>query len=203
MKFKKLLYTVLLSAGCLSASAQAPETVTVDAFNHHWYVQAQAGAQYTLGEVCFGDLISPNVQVAGGYQFTPVWGLRLAVDAWQSKGGFQSITTPTQNKYTWKWYYVAPSFDVTCDLVNLIAGYKADRVFNCGILAGVGANIFFSNGEAQTANGQIVREQLAAGNNPANPFLEKLWDGTVPVSWVALVHMQTSVSPEEFLWAWK
>ena len=178
MKFKKLLYTVLLSAGCMSASAQAPQTVTVDAFNHHWFVQAQAGAQYTLGEVCFGDLISPNVQVAGGYQFTPVWGLRLAVNAWQSKGGVELRTTGTT--YNWKWNYVAPTVDVTCDLVNLIAGYKADRFFNCGVLAGVGANIFFSNGEAIAANGQIVNELRANNNNCANPFLEKLWDGTVP-----------------------
>jgi outer membrane protein OmpA-like peptidoglycan-associated protein len=168
MKFKKLLYTVLLSAGCLTASAQAPETVTVDAFNPHWFVQAQAGAQYTLGEICFGDLISPNVQVAGGYQFTPVWGLRLAVNAWQSKGGVTLLETG--NTYKWKWNYVAPSVDVTCDLVNLIAGYKADRVFNCGVLAGVGANIFFSNGEAIDANAQIGK----------GLFLKNLWDGTVP-----------------------
>ena len=143
MKFKKILYTVLLSAGCLTASAQAPETVTVDAFNHHWFVQAQAGAQYTLGEICFGDLISPNVQVAGGYQFTPVWGLRLAVNAWQSKGGVQMLSDP-QNTYKWKWNYVAPSVDVTCDLVNLIAGYKANRLFNCGVFWQVLVQIFSS-----------------------------------------------------------
>ena len=164
MKFKKLLYTALLSAGCLTASAQAPETVTIDAFNHHWFVQAQAGAQYTLGEVCFGDLISPNVQVAGGYQFTPVWGLRLAVNAWQSKGGITLLQT--DNTYKWKWNYVAPTVDVTCDLVNLIAGYKADRLFNCGILAGVGANVFFSNGDAIDKNTMIVNELRGIGNNP-------------------------------------
>ena len=177
MKFKKLLYTVLLSAGCLSASAQTPETVTVDAFNHHWFVQAQAGAQYTLGEVCFGDLISPNVQVAGGYQFTPVWGLRLAVNAWQSKGGITLLQT--NNTYTWKWNYVAPTVDVTCDLVNLIAGYKADRFFNCGLLAGIGANVFFSNGDASDKNALIVNELRGLRNNPANPFLANLWDGTL------------------------
>ena len=177
MKFKNFIYTVLLSAGCMSASAQAPETVTVDAFNHHWFVQAQAGAQHTLGEICFGDLISPNVQVAGGYQFTPVWGLRLAVNAWQSKGGVTLLQT--DNTYKWKWNYVSPTLDVTCDLVNLIAGYKADRFFNCGILAGVGTNIFFSNGEAITANSQIYNELKGIGNNPTPLFLANLWDGTL------------------------
>ena len=77
----------MLSAGCLSASAQASQTVTVEEFNHHWFVQGQVGAQYTLGEIKFGSLLSPNVQVAGGYQFTPVWGLRLAVNIPTSGNG--------------------------------------------------------------------------------------------------------------------
>jgi len=179
MKLKKLLYTVLLSAGCLSASAQAPETVTVEEFNHHWFVQAQAGAQHTLGEVKFGDLISPNVQIAGGYQFTPVWGLRLAVNAWQSKGG---STLTTGSVYKWKWNYVAPSIDVTCDLVNLICGYKPDRFFNAGIIGGVGVNIAFNNDEAIAANPQIVNE--LRGTTAFVPggdvmYLEKLWGGTI------------------------
>ena len=170
MKFKKLLYTVLLSAGCMTASAQTPETVTVDVFNHHWYVQAQAGAQYNLGEVSFGDLISPNVQLAGGYQFTPVWGLRLAVNAWQSKGGSEL----TSGIYKWKYNYVAPTIDVTCDLVNLIGGYKPNRVVTAGVLAGIGTNIAFNNDEAIAANSQIMKTYGTGGL-----FLENLWDGTI------------------------
>ena len=179
MKFKKLLYTVLMSAGCLSASAQTQDSVIiVDGFNHHWYVQAQAGAQETLGEVKFGDLLSPNVQIAGGYQFTPVWGLRLAVNAWQSKGG---STLTNGNTYKWKFNYVAPTVDVTCDLVNLIGGYKPNRVVTAGVLAGVGANIAFNNDEAITACGDILRE-LRGTTVPAGGdvmYLENLWDGTI------------------------
>ena len=182
MKFKKLLYTVLMSAGCLTASAQAPKTETVDAFNHHWYVQAQAGAQYTLGEVKFSDLLSPNIQIAGGYQFTPVWGLRLAVNAWQSKGGSDLNTGST---YNWKFNYVAPTIDATCDLVNLIGGWKPNRVVNAGVLAGLGANFAFHNDEAITASRQILNELGGAGLAP-NPiagdvmYLENLWSGCIP-----------------------
>ena len=179
MKFRKLLYTVLMSAGCMSASAQTPETVTVDTFNHHWFVQGQIGAQYTLGEIKFGDLISPNIQVAGGYQFTPVWGLRLAINAWQSKGG--STLRESGNTYKWKFNYIAPTVDVTFDLVNLIAGYKPDRVFNAGLLAGIGANIAFNNDEAIVASQQIRNELGTAYNvQPGDVmYLDNLWDGTV------------------------
>ena len=180
MKFKKLLYTVLMSAGCMSASAQTSETVTVDAFNHHWFVQGQIGAQYTLGEIKFGDLISPNLQVAGGYQFTPVWGLRLAINAWQSKGG--STLRGSGNTYKWKFNYIAPTVDVTCDLVNLIGGYKPDRVVTAGLLAGIGANFAFNNDEAIVARQQIANElgpaaDIAAGGDVM--YLDNLWSGSV------------------------
>ena len=65
MKLKRIVYACLLAAGCLNASAQAT-TATEDAFNAHWYVQAQGGAQYNVGEVKFGKLLTPNVQLAGG-----------------------------------------------------------------------------------------------------------------------------------------
>ena len=54
----------MLTAGCLSASAQEADTKEV--FNPHWYVQAQAGIQNTLGEVKAKDLISGNAQIAAG-----------------------------------------------------------------------------------------------------------------------------------------
>ena len=137
MKFRKLLYTALLSAGCMSASAQAPETVTVEAFNPHWFVQAQAGAQYTLGEVCFGDLVSPNIQVAGGYQFTPVWGLRLAVNAWQSKGGSDGFSIKrrlagTEEEFTEVAQVSTPSFSDESLPSNTGFEYRIDSLLDTG-----------------------------------------------------------------------
>lgn len=168
MNFKKILYTALFAAGCLSASAQM--TQTVETFNHHWFIQAQGGAQYTLGEVSFDKLISPNAQIAAGYQFTPVWGLRLSVNGWQSKGGSK---TTLGRKY-WKWNYVSPTVDATMDLTNLLGGYKK-RLVSVGLLAGLGANIGWENDEA---NRLVTTGTL--GNPVGNDvtYLRYLWDGT-------------------------
>ncbi len=170
MNIKKILYTALFAAGCLTASAQRTETV--ETFNHHWFVQAQGGAQYNLGEVKFSKLLTPNVQIAGGYQFTPVWGLRLAVNGWQSKAG----STLNTGNYYWKWKYVSPTVDVTCDLVNWIGGYKP-RLVSAGLLAGLGANIGWNNDNAWDVHNMMIADHGFAINSDV-AYLRYLWDGT-------------------------
>ena len=171
MKLKRIVYACLLAAGCLNASAQAT-TATEDAFNAHWYVQAQGGAQYNVGEVKFGKLLTPNVQLAGGYQFTPIWGLRLAVNGWQSKAG-SNLTT---GKYYWKWNYVSPTLDATLNLTNWIGGYKK-RLVDVGLLAGLGANIAWDNDEANQVNADMrAAHGFPSGSDVA--FLHYLWDDT-------------------------
>ena len=153
MKFGKFLLAAALMVVSLSASAQETERVE---FNHHWFLQLQGGANYTLGEADFNKLISPAAQVAIGYQFTPVWALRLAVNGWEGKGGFADNTT-------YKWNYVAPALDVKINLVNAIAGWNPKRVFGLNIIAGVGANIGFNNVEQNVVGGWA---------------LNNWWDGT-------------------------
>ena len=153
MKIGKFLLAAALMVSGLTASAQETERVE---FNHHWFLQLQGGASYTLGEADFSKLISPAAQVAVGYQFTPTWALRLAVNGWESKGGFADNST-------YKWNYVTPALDVKINLVNAIGGWSPKRVFGLNIIAGVGANIGFNNDDAQA----ITAYQL--GN---------LWDGT-------------------------
>jgi outer membrane protein OmpA-like peptidoglycan-associated protein len=174
MKFKKIIMSAVLLAGCFTASAQQ-ETATKEVFNPHWFVQAQMGGQYTLGEVKFGDLLSLNAQVAGGYKFSPVWALRLAVSGWQSKSG--SDLTYMGNGLgveTWKYKYIAPTVDVTCNITSWILGYNPKRIFDAGILAGVGANIGWDNGEAAALQ-QRVQPNVA--NEPAH-YMTLLWTGT-------------------------
>ena len=165
-----------LLAGCFTASAQQPQAADAkpcNGFAPHWYVQAQIGGQYTLGEVKFGDLVSGNLQVAGGYNFTPVWGLRLALDTWQSKGG-TDLSYLGLGEQTWKWNYIAPTVDVTCDLTNWILGYKPNRVCNFGLLAGIGANIGWNNDEANDLRAQILGRPFT---DPAHQMVY-CWDGT-------------------------
>lgn len=140
MKIGKFLLAAALMVSGLTASAQETERVE---FNHHWFLQLQGGASYTLGEADFSKLISPAAQVAVGYQFTPTWALRLAVNGWESKGGFADNTN-------YKWNYVTPALDVKINLVNAIGGWSPKRVFGLNIIAGVGANIGFNNVDGPT-----------------------------------------------------
>ncbi len=189
MKLKKIFMSAALLAGCVFASAQqqqaapqaAPQAAgkTCEAFAPHWFVQAQIGGQYTLGEVDFSDLLSGNLQATVGYNFTPVWGLRLAIDAWQSKGGtdFSNYTNDLRNLgvKTWKYNFIAPTLDVTCDLTNWILGYKANRVCNFGLLAGIGANFAWNNDDAGSVRNLVFATD--ATQDPAHQ-MSLYWDGT-------------------------
>ena len=172
MNIKKVLFTAALALGIMSASAQEQQTIEV--FNPHWYIQLQGGAQYTLGERDFSDLISPNAQVTVGYNFNPIVGARLSVNAWQSKAG----STIENIEYAWKWKYVAPSVDVTVNLSNLVCGYKANRIFNLGIFAGLGANIAFDNDEAVNVNNRLNALYPGYVRPSADQWLRYIWDGT-------------------------
>ena len=177
MKMKKTILSCLLALGFLSASAQDQQPKTEYIFNPHWYVQIQPlGLQHTLGEVDFGDLNSYNVQAAIGRQFSPVFGARLAVNAWQSKGG----STIENQKFTWAWKYVAPSLDLTVNLSNALCGFNPNRVFNLGFIAGLGANIGFSNDDAAAAANKIdaMFPNDSRINWDAADNLDYLWDGS-------------------------
>lgn len=156
----------LLLTGIVSMQASAQTESGGSEFNGHWFISAHGGVQYTLGEAQFGDLLSPTVQLAAGYQFNPWLATRLSVGAWQSKGGFsgyqdgQKATTAL-----YKFNYVAPTIDVMFNLSNIICGYNPDRVFNVSAFLGGGVNVAFSNGEANDIHNQGYK-------------MEYIWDGT-------------------------
>ena len=175
MKIKTLL-VALLAFVSLGATAQKQQKVvdridqrTVQEYDHtdvttkfkpYWYLDAQGGAQWTIGEAPFKDLISPNVQLGLGYQFSKIFGARLVANGWQSKGAFDN-----REIMTYKWKYVAAGLDLTVNLSNLVAGWNPKRLFNLSLFVGGGANIGFSNGEAN---------DLAARGYA----MQYLWDGT-------------------------
>lgn len=162
---------ILLAGATLlaSASMMAQETVTEYTYVPNWYIQGQIGGQETVGECSFGKLLSPNAQIAVGYNFNPYFGLRLAVNAWQSKAGFEFPVEGAKNP--WKWNYVAPSLDAVVNLTNAFGGYNPNRIVEVNFLAGIGVNVGFSNEQAQTVN-SVLRQ------NPYELGLENLWDGT-------------------------
>ena len=178
----KMFIVAALALFCLSATAQRTERVidrvdqrtvqeldhqeVTKKFNSHWFLNLQGGAQYTLGEAKFKDLISPNVQAALGYQFTPVFGMRLQANGWQSKGGWAADVLPRQYKYK----YVAPGLDFMFNLSNLLCGWNPNRVFNLTAFVGGGANIAFSNDEANE-----IAKNAATLDTYNLPYI---WDGS-------------------------
>lgn len=178
MKYNRLMATALLALACTAVSAQDYEYE----FYPHWNIQLQGGAQYTLGEKDFGELISPNAQLGVGYQFTPVLGARLSVNAWQSKAGSlinksSLINNQSDNivmDYNWSWKYVAPSLDATVNLSNWFMGFNPERKWNFGAFVGLGANIAFGNDEAKEASDAMIASYTGISSN--DQFLRYLWE---------------------------
>ena len=176
MKKSKVLLAAALMGMSTAAMAQATYTDSeenVYTFQKHWFLDLQGGAQYTLGEAKFGDLISPNVQLGLGYQFNPVFGMRLQVNGWQSKGGWAAYRDKIGDEpfsADYKFKYVAPGVDFMFNLSNLFCGWNPNRVFNVTAFVGGGANIAWGNDEANEIGAHI--KDLDKYN------LLYLWDGT-------------------------
>lgn len=154
MKLRRDL-TALVLGLCVSGTAFAQTTDTSNlrikeegknVFNPHWYMQVQAGAAFTKGEIKFGDMISPAAAIYGGYQFTPLWGLRAGISGWQAKGAW---VCPQQ---IYDYNYLQGNIDATLDLSALFCRYNPDRVFNAYLFAGIGLNGAFNNDEAVAIN---------------------------------------------------
>ncbi len=176
---KTLLAAALFAVGAGSANAQAVYTDSEGnkyEFQKHFFLNLEGGAQYTLGEAKFGDLISPNVQLGLGYQFSPVFAARLQANGWQSKGGWNGFAYSTETPHTqaYKWNYVAPGIDFMFNLSNLIGGYNPLRVVSLTAFIGGGANIGWGNDEVN----DIAKNLKANNQSLANYELEYLWDGS-------------------------
>ncbi len=165
MKAKSMI--IALTLALLALPAMAEESGSEYEFKKHAYLQLQGGAQYTLGEAKFGDLISPNVQLGIGWQVLPWFGLRLAANAWQSKGGWSGYLNEAGLSETakYKYNYVAPNIDLMFSLTNAIGGFNPKRVVDLQIFVGGGANIAWNNDDAAAI--------AAAGYD-----MRYLWSGT-------------------------
>jgi outer membrane protein OmpA-like peptidoglycan-associated protein len=171
----------LLAAALMMFSASAMAQATYEAadgtkyeFQKHAFLNLEAGAQYTLGEAKFSKLISPNIQIGLGYQFTPVFGARIQANAWQSKGGWNGFVPAAGGAaYTndYKYKYVAPGVDFMFNLSNLFCGWNPNRVFNLTAFVGGGANIAWGNGEAN----DIANSLKSAASSY---LMEYVWDGS-------------------------
>jgi len=164
MKSYKIFATTVLMSLCAVLPIQAQKSAGPQYdydFNPHWFIQGQIGGQYTLGELKFADLLSPNAQIAVGYEFNPWLAARLSFDLWQSKAGYKR---DSNNTYKWKWNYVAPSVDAMFDFTTLIGGYNPERKISAGAIAGLGMNVVFGKDEAKDARNAIIASYPAGTN---------------------------------------
>ena len=175
-QMKSFLAAAMLMCSA-TAFAQAEYTAadgTKYEFQKHAFLNLEGGVQYTLGEAKFKDLLSPNVQLGLGYQFSPVFAARLQANAWQSKGGWNGYGNPALTA-DYKYKYVAPGLDLMFNLSNLFCGWNPNRVFNLTAFLGGGANIAWDNGEVNSIGAAIIQQSKAL---LPNYELEYLWDGT-------------------------
>lgn len=112
-------------------------------FRRHWFLQADGGVGYTIGETQCVDLFSPAAAFNVGYQFSPAWAVRFGASGWEGRGGF-----PTSVLYNYDFNYVQGNVDALLNLSNLFGEYRHNRTWNWYALAGLGVNYAFDNSEA-------------------------------------------------------
>lgn len=140
MKLKSLL---IAGALCLfSGSMFAQESNEEITFKPHATLSLGGGLSHTLGEAKFGDLNSFAGQVALGYHFNPVFGMRFGVQGFTGKGGWPASSE------LYKYNQLSGNVDALFNLSNLIAGYKYNRPVSLSAFAGLGLNHAYNNDEA-------------------------------------------------------
>lgn len=135
-------------------------------FVPHWYVQAQGGIAYDVGESNFSHLISPTLQLALGYNFNEWLGVR------GSLSGLWARNRYAFPEASYKWNYFMPAVEGNLDLSTLFMGKNPVRDFRAYLFAGFGLGCGFNNDDAIEAS-KITNVY----GIPCRPF-EKLWTKT-------------------------
>lgn len=144
-------------------------------FIPHWYVKAQGGVAYDVGEANFSQLLSPSIQFALGYKFNEYFGLR---------GSFSGLWA--QNRYSYpekkySWNFFQPALDAEFDLTTLILGKNPERMTNVYAFAGFGVAYSFNNDDVVDARDEFIKSYKYY-NSPLvemQPnYFEKAWSNS-------------------------
>ena len=158
---RKILFllTLLASVPFVANAQQQAQTeqrlvsVPRPFFVPHWYIKAQGGTAYDVGEAKFSQLLSPGLQLGMGYRFSEYFGLRGTLSGMWS-----------QNRYSYpeakyKWNFIQPSLDAEVDLTQLILGRDPERLSSLYAFVGIGAAYAFNNDDAVDANAAYLTKR--------------------------------------------
>lgn len=136
-------------------------------FVPHWYIQAQGGMAYDVGEGNFSHLVSPALQLSLGYKFKELLGVRASLSGLWARNRY------AYPEKSYKWNFIQPSIEGDIDLSTVFFGKDPTREFRTYLFAGVGVVHSFNNDDAIAASKQTTI-------SGAKPYFEKLWD---PSAW--------------------
>lgn len=142
------------------ATKYRKNVVATSRFWDNWTINILGGAQFYIGDndwkTNFGHWIVPAVDLYVNKWISPNFGVGVAMGGYKMKGLYQD-TNPKANYQTGEYvcdykggpyyrqlgYYIDPQILAWIDLDNLIAGYKANRIWNVAFFAGGGVMIGF------------------------------------------------------------
>ena len=154
MKNKYFILTFVMA--CLwqavlpSAAAEQDDRKMLSAgtpfFVPHWYVKAQGGVAYDVGEASFSQLLSPAVQLSMGYQPLELLGVRGGLSGFWARNRYAY----PEAKYSWN--FIQGSVDAELNLTALILGSNPKRKTKAYAFLGAGVAYAFNNDEAVEAD---------------------------------------------------
>ena len=159
---KKLFIFMAATLMTLStANAQDNEKGKLKSYN---FVEAQGGVQFTSTDAKIDKLLMPTAGFSIGRYFSPAVGLRLHVNGWQTKGGFDQL-----DQY-YKFNYITTDADLLLNLTNLFSK-RYNHALNLILVGGFGLTNAWNNDQlkAITAQHQDLNTQLAWDKNRLSP----------------------------------
>ena len=143
-------------------------------FVPHWYIKAQGGAAYDVGEAKFSQLLSPALQISMGYKFSEIFGVRGSVSGLWAKNRYAY----PESEY--KWNFIQPALEAEVDLTQLFLGRDPERLHSIYAFAGVGAALSFNNDDAVDANNAYHGKKYYTMYDyvPHTEPFQKLWKDT-------------------------
>lgn len=140
-----------------TANAQDNEKGKLKSYN---FVEAQGGVQFTSTDAKIDKLLMPTAGFSIGRYFSPAVGLRLHVNGWQTKGGFDQL-----DQY-YKFNYITTDADLLLNLTNLFSK-RYNHALNLILVGGFGLTNAWNNDQLKTitAQHQDLNTQLAWDKN--------------------------------------